>query len=517
MFSRLYSLYRTTLVLLSRSLRMALEFVGAPFRWVGNAGSFSLQLLLQWWNSRHLRSLWWGIPSLLVGILSVASVIVAKSTIPYETAQVYVASARQAAEKEDWHRAQLFFDRAVELGLRDSESIFELASAAQQAGDRSRMSALMNYLAPDDRAVYAPAHLWKATRILEKGKLEKADVELAELHLQLAIQQNPRLQMAHALLGDLYFQTGIIEPAIEHLAQAHRTAVPYRLKLSRALKIKGEELQSTSIAAQILPFAEAESQKDPRDLQNRLNWSEALLLSGDRTKAAEVIVEGLKLADDPTLRQALTLVWIQEADELLKSKGNKGRAFQVLSAALENTPNEILLFDRILKLLSMKEGLEGEEDVALFLQQNIVVGRAVGLSHLILGTHKLENQQPKEAGFHLQQAFKLLPHGPVVANNFAWYLAKTDPADPLRALEIINVLVSEYPQSPEFRDTRGHVYIALERWQEAATDLEAALPVLGNRVETHEALSQVYEKLGSVEIASQHRKLAEQLRNRELQ
>ena len=31
--------------------------------------------------------------------------------------------------------------------------------------------AVLDYLAPDDKAVYAPAHLWKATQILASGKL----------------------------------------------------------------------------------------------------------------------------------------------------------------------------------------------------------------------------------------------------------------------------------------------------------------------------------------------------------
>ena len=154
------------------------------------------------------------------------------------------------------------------------------------------------------------------------------------------------------------------------------------------------------------------------------------------------------------------------------------------------------------------------QDVESFLNENIVLGRAVGISHLILGTYLFEKNLPEKAGFHLNQAFSLLPQGPIVANNFAWYLTKSVPSNPEKALQIVEELLKTYPANLEFRDTRGHIFLSLGRWEEAVLDFESTMPDFRDRVSTHESLATAYEKLGSPDLASGHRKVAAALREK---
>ena len=72
----------------------------------------------------------------------------------------------------------------------------------------------------------------------------------------------------------------------------------------------------------------------------------------------------------------------------------------LIAAGLENTPHEILLFDRLLNLLKGSD--EVAIDVQKFLEENITSGTATGVSHLVLGTALYELGNVTEADFHLE-------------------------------------------------------------------------------------------------------------------
>src|SRR5262249_58618903 len=118
--------------------------------------------------------------------------------------------------------------------------------------------------------------------------------------------------------------------------------------------------------------------------------------------------------------------------------------------------------------------------------------------------------QPAEARVDLEQAFKLAPDLPAVANNLAWLLANDSRPDLPRALELVNVALKHSPKELNFRDTRGRILAKLGRWQEALEDLEAALPGSPNNPGLHRALADAYEHLGDPAMAAKHRGLAEE-------
>ena len=65
---------------------------------------------------------------------------------------------------------------------------------------------------------------------------------------------------------------------------------------------------------------------------------------------------------------------------------------------------------------------------------------------------------------------------------------------------------------PEYRDTRAHIYLELEMWEQAITDFESTLPQFTTRAETHDGLEKAYTNLKMNDLAEQHRNLAETLR-----
>ncbi len=75
--------------------------------------------------------------------------------------------------------------------------------------------------------------------------------------------------------------------------------------------------------------------------------------------------------------------------------------------------------------------------------------------------------------------------------------------------------MKQSPEDSRFRDTRGHILMKLERWQDALADLELALRGREDNPGVHEALATVYDKLDMPEIAARHRRLAEGKRPKE--
>ncbi len=101
---------------------------------------------------------------------------------------------------------------------------------------------------------------------------------------------------------------------------------------------------------------------------------------------------------------------------------------------------------------------------------------------------------------------------PAVANNLAWILAHADPPDLARALELGNQAVALRPNDARFRDTRGRILVKMKRWNEALTDLELVLRSEPEQTDLHQLLAEVYDRLGSNEMATEHRRLGDRRR-----
>lgn len=481
--------------------------LGSPFHWAAGALRWLFGGLAVWWKSRVWRRLIWGLPTIAVLTVVIYFSMQAAATTPATLAQQYLVAGRSASDRQAWPQAVLFLERAIELGVRDRSTLYALAVAADKLNDESRKVAVLEQLAPETHAVYAPAHLWKATRILSAPVVTREMGSEAERHLKFVLQLDQNNFNAHSILGDLYFQAGLWASAADHLRYARQDSFRYRLMLAKATAATGNITAGRGYAEDVYSRARAVVTESPRETSARLELGEAALLLERYPEAVRILEEGIKLDDLPVFRQSLALVLVHWSDAMLReSPENRDHAFQLLAAALEHNPNELLLFEKILKLLRDQDATATTAE--MYLKSNIVQGRAVGISHLILGTSYFENGSVELAGTHLEQAFRLLPTGLIVANNFAWYLVKSETPDADQALKIIDAVVREDSVRPEFRETRGHVLLAKQDWKSAIADFEYALPRLPPSAETHRGLSKAYLGLGLQDLANEHSRLA---------
>jgi tetratricopeptide (TPR) repeat protein len=482
----------------------------SPFQWIALAAVWLGKGGVAWWSSRKWRHFLWGLPAFVMMLLCAYFLMYSAATTPLGLATKYSSAGRAAIQQQKWPAAMLYLERAVELGLKDRDSMFQLAVAAEQLKDESRKIAVLQKLAPDTHAVYAPAHLWKATQILSAPVVTKELGAEAEKHLKYVIQLDAGNVNAHSILGDLYFQAGLWRSAIEHLRFSGQRSFKYRLMLAKASAAAGNVPAARTYAEAVYTGAREALTTTPGDSTVRLELGEATLLLERYAEAVKILEEGIALADLPQYRQAIALVLVHWSDALLdQSPNNRPAAFQLLANALEQNANELVLFEKILKLLRDQD--ETATTAEAFLKSNIVQGRAVGISHLILGTSYFEQGNVDLAGTHLEQAFRLLPTGLIVANNFAWYLVKSETPDADRALQIIDAVIKEDAVRPEFRDTRGHVLVARKDWKSAISEFEYALARLPPNADTHRGLADAYRGLGLQDLADEHARIASEM------
>ncbi len=182
----------------------------------------------------------------------------------------------------------------------------------------------------------------------------------------------------------------------------------------------------------------------------------------------------------------------------------------LLERGLGHAPNNPVLLDKLAGIILVGGSEVGR--IRSILQAQLTDGKATATIHFLLGLDAFSRGRSDEARLHWEQALRLDPNAAIVANNLAWVLANAESPNLTRALELAERAVEARPKQPSFRGTRGIVLMKLRRWPEALTDLEAALAGDPNSGELHVVLAQVYEKLGSPELASQHRDRATRLK-----
>lgn len=491
-----------------RLFRLVWVWLTRPVLVLQNMAVQLTRTLKSWWRSRNFRQLLAGLPVILVGCAATYIGIAAASLDRGQIVGKYQRAAKTAMVNQDFPAAMLYLERSIEQQPGNNEALFDLARAAEQTHDYPRMMSAMRKLAPENRPVHGPSHLWQATRLLTHAAVTPEQLRLAETHLLHALELRESTPLAHDLLGQMYFQLGLWAQAIPHLeASPDRSR---RLMLAKAYSLSGNGEKGRSASEQARDYFAREAAANPQNFQLRVDWAEACMFLEQYPEAIRILSDALALHDKTAIRMALARTYVLWADSVGEATPNhRRRKFELLAAGMQAYPDELALYDRMLKLL--ESGQETAETARLFLQSNIVEGRAVGMSHLILGSNAFVTSKVDEAKLHLERAFELLPNADLVANNLAWLMIHADSPQADRAWALIQPVVERHPENARFLDTRGHVLLKLGRHKEAVHDLERALAVTGNNSSTHEALSSAYAELGLSDLARMHKAAAAKL------
>jgi len=492
--------------LIRRQLATLAWYVG----FAGYLGNLPWIFVRRWLTSKRLKPLLWGLPAVIaavgVGVLALAS----QRTVDSDLATRYRNAAAAAAGREDTEAAKLWLEKASLLDPNDPAIRYGLALAEEQDGRQYQARLHMEKLAPDDRAGFPDAHFWLARDLMARKLPRTAELmDTLEHHLTHAADSKHAASQAHAMLGQLMMAKNDTDGAIRHLEEAVKTNPELGIGLG-ILYARSEKPSVAKITHQrAREHFKGLVQADPKDVESRLRWAHCEILLENPREAERIMKEGLALDPDPRLSTGLAQVYVLQFDRLVAQGPSKlVSAIRLLEAAMDHAPND----PEVLRRLSPVAGADGasREAARRMLSEIVARGNATATVHIMLGNIACTEGDLQGATNHYQLALRLQPKAMQALNNLAWTLARADPPELDRALELASAALAVEPDHPEALETRGQILAKLGRWQDCIVDLEKALPLLPGRPAVHSTLSHAYANIGDEILAEAHRRLADE-------
>ncbi|MCX6923515.1 MAG: hypothetical protein NT154_09950 [Verrucomicrobia bacterium] len=409
----------------------------------------------------------------------------------------------------DFETARVASERLLVLdsGLRQ-KNLFNLAMALGALGREKEAVGLLANIAPADKSGYISGHLFVAQTLLARTNLTPQDVTLAEQHLKRVVARDPQSAVAKELLGRVYIGTGQWSLAGKYLSEVVSVRPETALLLAGVSKAQGDTTGTRGWAQRAAKFhrekVEASKLDDP---VNRLAWADATAMLEDYPPAFLILEAGWRQHENQTYLSPMGKICALWVDLLDKSKqGDLAARVSLIQRGLECAPQNETLLRHLVRLTH----LEGPAPAAArsTLNRLLTEGRGTAVLHFTLGVDAWERGRLDEARQHFALAYESAPQLPFVANNMGLILSVGDKPDLPRALVIIESVLQKTSNNPNFRETRGEIFVRLGRWQEGVRDLEFALPLLASQRATHKALAEGYSGLGLRELAAEHERLA---------
>ncbi|HJZ91219.1 MAG TPA: tetratricopeptide repeat protein [Gemmataceae bacterium] len=460
-----------------------------------------------WWRDRNWRTFAAGAPA-LVAALGAGSVMVTCWTGSDRELQArYLTEGKAAFQAKDYPRALTCYERVVP-GSPDPEPVYRLALTVEALGDTGRAASLMRTIIPDEGPGYAPGHYWWARKLLAAPP-STGTRAAAEEHLLKALAGDLEdKDAAHGLLGQLYLSTNRPAEAEFHLSKAVATHSIFRLPLARTFAARGNAGRARQEAELAVRFFRERAKSDSANLTARLAWADATTFLEDYPGAIGVLDEGFAVTGDPTYRVAAARVYLAWFDTRKKEPApTANELLTLLDKGLTNDPANQDLLNRLLDLLRV--GGPDADTARATLRSLLARGGAGGAHiHFALAVDARLRGDTAAEILHLEQAHRLDPKMGLIANNLAWVLSKPPTPDLPRALTLANLAVEREPANPMYRDTRGRILLAQQKWAEALVDLEITLAKAPETPGLHAALADAYEHFGQPAEAAEYRKLA---------
>jgi tetratricopeptide (TPR) repeat protein len=466
-----------------------------------------------WWRGRNWRLLLGGLPALLLGGGALVLAALASLSSREELTARYLDRAQSAFKARDYAAALTCYERLAPLGKERPEILFGLARASLAQGQFGRADVILQSLAPPKRTGYPPAHLWLARRLLQSAPADKGVRQAAKEHLRSALDGDlDERDAAYGLLGQLYLEEKDYVQAEAYLAKAVKTHPQLRLKRARMHQEQGNLHEARNEALSAVEYFQARAQADRTDHQARLTWADGLTFLGQFEDATAVLKEGLvsttEAAPRNAYRGALGRVFAAWLDSLDRGgRASAGEKLKLLDQGLGYDPSNAALLSRLVEAASLQG--PGADEARDALRGLLVQGQGSATIHFALGVDAWRHGDRKGATLHLDEAYRLAPQTPLIANNLAWVLSQGPKPDLPRALELSDLALQRSPREPAFHDTHGEILVRLGKWKEALPDLEAALAASPKDHRLHSRLAEVYAQLGDDALAAEHRRLAQ--------
>jgi tetratricopeptide (TPR) repeat protein len=279
------------------------------------------------------------------------------------------------------------------------------------------------------------------------------------------------------------------------------------------LRQSGRESQAVNMARNGLELLAKQGSEEPENVNLALVRAQFSIFLKQYENAITILNKTAKLSDDKRLVSGsaeILVLWSRDQSMIANPTERFARQLTLLSKAVEIAPNHPLVVNDLMTVTL--QCTDAKDPKVAELRYLLVQGIAPELSHFIRGTAAMMRDDLDEATLHLELAAKGLPTVPAVLNNLAVALATKEDADLDRALQMVDAAIKQVPNQPYFYETRGQILLKQGDYTNAIQSFERALPAKALGEQIHDGLGKAYLALGQNDIAQQHQKLADAIR-----
>lgn len=491
-------------------------------------------------RSRHWRHLLEGMPAVFatIGVLGIGAFVLGNQN---DLPGIYHEAAHEAFSKEDYVKARLYFERLFELDDGSAETRYQLGIALDKLGRDEEALQLISGVARGDAGGDARANAWVASRLLANVRLRNDPEVRATIYRNLLKAEAglPRSLQVKLNLANFHLLTGNYRRAIPYLEQAAVLKPVVNIDLAQFYAMDGKKNLARTALERAEKYLRRKLDDKPTNHVTRLLLAKSISMQGRLPEALAILKEGLILDPGGPYSEMMADIHVRMYDQLsAQPKPDHRKMLQHLRDALRLQPGRsgairrLVNFGEKTKISAAETASEADDSTASdaaapsdsavsdpevaasakeMLRRMLVRGENMATVHMALGLKGYRDGDFKMARMHFESAYNLEPTSARIANNLAWILTHQGDPQLERALKVINTVLERFPGKARFRDTRGEVYLAMERWEDAKQEFEAALPQLANDPRIHRSLAKAYAELGFQSLATDHRDAAAQL------
>lgn len=427
----------------------------------------------------------------------------------------YRNAARQAMAEKNLELSKFYYTRLVGNGDRGTvQDQFNWFHVLAASGDASAAQKQLNDLAPSDATGYGPAHLLKAKSLLSVVDREDLDRDKILTEVEHHLQQGA---WGKSLENDLlwsqyYLASKDTEQAILRLNSAAKQNPDLWFEIALFFQRLNQAADATRCYENAVQHARKQLRADPTNTTARLRLATIFSDRGERDTVRKLLVDGIRLDEqDRELKLAASNFALLQLDSISDNQPDAEKQRLILLAeAAELSPNNENVYKAIQAFYYRARTAEQRRAYRAMLEEMITSGKNVAAAHFALGNLLFNDGESEAASFHLEAAVRMNPDTAVFANNLAWVLAHSEPADLDRADEFVSIALEAQPENVDFMDTMAAVRMKQKRYREAIPLLELVLARAsdGRLEDLHLELAKAYEGIGQVSLAARHREQA---------
>ncbi|MCA9216907.1 MAG: hypothetical protein KDB27_27745 [Planctomycetales bacterium] len=441
--------------------------------------------------------------------------------IPFQTnngiAKNYQKAVQRAIDADDFQAVALYNRRLAQLGDRPMNNMaFNSALSLAEKGQLEEAHEQMKTLASLDTPGFGPAHLWMAHH-LQSGDIRAENQNddevnaLVKQHLQHALKLLPDSPQAAHMLAAAHFAAGAKDQAREVL-NSHKHLFQEPLDRLRAAGVY--QLLGDMKTAQTLLRGAEETTNTREQFEKQLppihyiGKAEIELAKRQADSAIATLKKGHESHPDNEAIAKFLAELLRDHYDRTRTLYEPSQRLDRLNEILALAPSEIETLKRISGLAEVPSiAAEATSVLAASLQEEdidkAIIYNLLGSAYAVQGNM----QKSREA---YEEVVQNTSTDAESFNNLAWLYSHEPPIDLKKAAEFADKAIAIEPSNPHYRDTRGHVHMLSENWQDAVTELRKALNGMPDNRKTHAALANCYRRMNNVELAKQHDELAKQ-------